>query len=92
MAFVPVNAAGGRIVTSPTNGASGVVPAVRPLCYLSPEIHDPTAIMQGPKIHCGGSLVYLIDRPKCRMVERLNADHRVQFISEDPHRDIFTFL
>ncbi|KAK0546292.1 hypothetical protein OC846_005331 [Tilletia horrida] len=43
-----VNAAGGRIVTSPTNGAAGVIPAV--LRYL------------------------------------------LAFISEDPHRDICTFL
>ncbi|KAF8318724.1 L-serine ammonia-lyase [Clavulina sp. PMI_390] len=43
-----VNAAGGRIVTSPTNGASGVIPAV--LKYI------------------------------------------VEFISDDPERDIFTFL
>ena len=37
-----VNASGGRIVTSPTNGAAGVIPAVlkyitEVLCYVFPQ-------------------------------------------------------
>lgn len=60
-----VNAAGGRIVTSPTNGASGVIPAV---------------------------LKYIVEVGNAVVICASFTNIREQFISEDPEKDIATFL
>lgn len=76
-----VNASGGRIVTSPTNGAAGVIPAV--LKYIV-EVCSSQIL--------SSSLSYPAFANLARVLLITSLFHVPKFISDDPEKSIVTFL